>query len=51
MVFAVPLLGERLDVMSVGFALAVIATVFVGRRMPVVRIPATPALSPAVEPR
>jgi drug/metabolite transporter (DMT)-like permease len=35
MLFAVPLLGERLDALTVGFALAVIATVFVGRRMPV----------------
>jgi len=51
MVFAVPLLGERLDALSVGFALAVIATVFVGRRMPVGRSPATPVLSPAVESR
>ncbi|MEJ8836486.1 DMT family transporter [Ramlibacter sp. AN1133] len=51
MVFAVPLLHERLDATSVGFALAVIATVFVGRRMPVVRAPATPVLSPAVEHR
>jgi len=29
----------------------VIATVFAGRRMPVARPPATPTLSPAVEPR
>jgi drug/metabolite transporter (DMT)-like permease len=48
MLFAVPLLHERLDALSVGFALAVIATVFVGRRMPVGR---TPVLSPAVETR
>ena len=34
---AVPLLGESLDLMTVGFALAVVATVFMGRRM------ATPA--------
>ena len=51
MLFAVPLLGERLDALSVGFALAVIATVFVSRRMPVARVPAAPVLSPAVEPR
>ena len=51
MVCAVPLLGERLDAISVGFALAVIATVFVGRRMPVSRAPVSPVLSPAVEPR
>ncbi|MGE0351209.1 DMT family transporter [Hydrogenophaga sp.] len=35
MLFAVPLLGERLDALSLGFAAAVIATVFIGRRMPV----------------
>ena len=51
MVFAVPLLHERLDAQSVAFALAVIATVFVGRRMPVGRLPATPVPSPAVESR
>jgi drug/metabolite transporter (DMT)-like permease len=30
----VPILGERLDAMTVGFALAVVAVVLVGRRMP-----------------
>ncbi len=35
MLFAVPLLGESLDAVTVGFSLAVIATVFVGKRMPV----------------
>jgi drug/metabolite transporter (DMT)-like permease len=35
MLFAVPLLGERLDLLTVGFGLAVAATVFAGRRMPV----------------
>ena len=35
MLFAVPLLGERLDGVTVGFGLAVIATVFVGKKMPV----------------
>jgi drug/metabolite transporter (DMT)-like permease len=35
MVFAVPLLGEHIDAMTLGFALAVIATVFIGRKMPV----------------
>jgi drug/metabolite transporter (DMT)-like permease len=34
MLAAVPLLGERLDLLTVGFALAVIATVFVGKRLP-----------------
>ncbi len=35
MLFAVPLLGEQLDAVTVGFGLAVIATVFVGKKMPV----------------
>ena len=35
MLFAVPLLGERLDALTLGFAAAVIATVFIGRKMPV----------------
>ena len=35
MLFAVPLLGERLDAMTVGFGVAVIATVFIGKKMPV----------------
>jgi drug/metabolite transporter (DMT)-like permease len=35
LLFAVPVLGERLDVMTLLFSLAVIATVFVGKRMPV----------------
>jgi len=34
LLFAVPILGERLDAVTVGFALAVVAVVFVGRRMP-----------------
>jgi drug/metabolite transporter (DMT)-like permease len=51
MLFAVPLLHERLDAQSLGFALAVIATVFVGRRMPVGAASPIPALSPAVESR
>ena len=42
MLFAVPVLGERLDAATVGFALAVVATVFVGRAMPVGRGPAVP---------
>ncbi len=33
MAAAVPLLGESLDAMTLGFALAVVATVFMGRRM------------------
>jgi drug/metabolite transporter (DMT)-like permease len=39
MLFAVPLLGESLDALTVGFALAVIATVFVGKKMPVHQAP------------
>lgn len=34
LLFTVPVLGERLDAATVVFSLAVIATVFVGRRMP-----------------
>lgn len=41
LLFAVPVLGERLDAMTLLFSLAVIATVFVGKRMPV-NLPATP---------
>jgi drug/metabolite transporter (DMT)-like permease len=33
--FAVPLLGERLDLMTLIFAIAVIATVFIGKKMPI----------------
>ena len=33
--FAVPVLGERLDATTVLFSLAVIATVFIGKKMPV----------------
>lgn len=40
MLFALPLLGERLDLGSIGFALAVVATVMLGRR---VSHPAAPA--------
>ena len=35
MLFAMPLLGEKLDAVTVGFGLAVIATVFIGKKMPV----------------
>jgi drug/metabolite transporter (DMT)-like permease len=35
LLFAVPVLGETLDATTVGFSLAVIATVFLGKRMPV----------------
>jgi drug/metabolite transporter (DMT)-like permease len=51
MLFAVPLLGERLDAMTLAFAVGVIATVFVGRRMPVRATRSAAPLSPALEPR
>ena len=35
MLFAIPLLGETLDAVTLGFGLAVIATVFIGKKMPV----------------
>ena len=38
MLFSVPLLGESLDALSVGFALAVIATVFIGKKMPIAAV-------------
>ncbi len=41
MLFAVPLLGETLDAVTLGFAAAVIATVFIGKKMPVQRTDAT----------
>jgi drug/metabolite transporter (DMT)-like permease len=37
LLFAVPVLGERLEPLTVLFSLAVIAVVFLGRRMPVQR--------------
>jgi drug/metabolite transporter (DMT)-like permease len=49
MLFAVPLLGERLDAVTVGFGLAVIATVFIGKKMPV--HPSTATSSPLLQPR
>jgi drug/metabolite transporter (DMT)-like permease len=39
LLFAVPILGERLDSVTLIFSLAVVLTVFLGRRMPV-RTPA-----------
>jgi drug/metabolite transporter (DMT)-like permease len=35
LLFAVPVLGETLEPVTVVFSLAVIATVFVGKKMPV----------------
>lgn len=54
MLFAVPLLGERLDAVTLAFGIAVIATVFVGKKMPVRSAPAAdaaPFLSPSAEQR
>ncbi len=45
MLFAVPLLGERLDTFTVTFGLAVIATVFIGKKMPVHTVPTSASLS------
>lgn len=47
MLFAVPLLGERLDAVTVGFGLAVIATVFAGKKMPVDAAPVAKLASEA----
>ncbi len=49
MLVAVPLLGERLDAVSVGFGLAVMVTVLAGRRMPV-RSPAPATAATAATP-
>jgi drug/metabolite transporter (DMT)-like permease len=38
LLFAVPVLGEQLDAVTVAFALAVIVVVFVGKRMPVKQV-------------
>lgn len=35
LLFAIPFLGEKIDGMTLGFGLAVIVTVFVGKKMPV----------------
>jgi drug/metabolite transporter (DMT)-like permease len=35
LLFAMPLLGEKLDAVTLGFGVAVIATVFIGKKMPV----------------
>jgi len=50
MLFAVPVLGERLDAATLAFALAVVATVFVGRAMPVGR-PTAPSIASSFTPR
>jgi hypothetical protein len=33
MIFSVPLLGETLDAVTITFGLAIVATVFLGRRL------------------
>jgi len=48
MVFSVPLLGESLDLLTVGFAIAVIATVFIGKKMPIASASPDPVRGPAV---
>ena len=40
---AVPLLGESLEVMTLGFALAVVVVVFVGKRLSMPAVPLAPA--------
>jgi drug/metabolite transporter (DMT)-like permease len=47
LLLAVPLLGESLDAVTVWFALAVIGTVFLGRRMPAAAPPAAVVLTAA----
>jgi drug/metabolite transporter (DMT)-like permease len=42
MLFAVPLLGEQLDAATLGFGLGVMATVFIGKKMPVNGAPPKP---------
>jgi len=48
MLFAVPVLGERLDATTLTFALGVVATVFTGRLMPVSRSSTLPEQRPAI---
>jgi drug/metabolite transporter (DMT)-like permease len=52
MLFAVPLLGEHLDALTLAFGIAVIATVFAGKKMPVrPAAPAAAVLTPVPEQR
>jgi drug/metabolite transporter (DMT)-like permease len=48
MLFAVPILGERIDVSTLVFMLAVMATVFIGKRMPVGALPIAASPTPTV---
>ena len=45
---AVPLLGESLEVMTLGFALAVVAVVFAGKRFSMPAVPAVPTGAEAI---
>ena len=47
LLFAVPVLGERLDLVTVAFALAVMAVVLAGKRMPV-KPPVAPKIDPSL---
>jgi drug/metabolite transporter (DMT)-like permease len=48
LLFAVPILGEKLEATTLLFSVAVIGTVFAGRRMPAQRVRAAPTASAAV---
>ena len=52
---AVPLLGESLEIVTVGFALAVVATVYCGKRFampsPATATPTAPGIAPISSPR
>ena len=50
MLFAIPLLGESLDLLTAGFGLAVMAVVFIGRKMPVSAPVSVPASAPSTRP-
>ena len=47
LLFAVPVLGERLDLVTVAFALAVMAVVLAGKRMPL-KPPVAPKIDPSL---
>jgi drug/metabolite transporter (DMT)-like permease len=50
MLFAMPLLGESLDLLTAGFGLAVMAVVFIGRKMPVSAPAPAPTSAPSTRP-
>ena len=50
MLFAIPLLGESLDLLTAGFGLAVMAVVFIGRKMPVSAPAPAPNSAPSTRP-